>query len=83
MLTISAIIIGVVFGFLSGGLFLAGVTTAETAIGISGGVVETVLGAVALTAQRSRPCITQGTFCATCGRILPASRCFPIPSGGF
>jgi hypothetical protein len=53
VLTVSAIISGAVFGFASGGLFLAGVTTAGTAVGIAGGVVETVLGALALNDQRS------------------------------
>jgi hypothetical protein len=34
-------------------LFLAAAATAGSAVGISGGVVETVLGALALNAQRS------------------------------
>jgi hypothetical protein len=55
VLTVSAIISGAVFGFMSGGLFLAGAATAGTALGISGGVVETVLGALALNDQRSAP----------------------------
>ena len=55
VLTVSAIISGAVFGFLSGGLVLAGAGTAGTALAISGGVVETGFGAVALTAHRSAP----------------------------
>lgn len=55
-LTLSAIVVGAVFGFASGGLFLAGVTTAGTAVSLSGGVVEGVLGAIGLAEDRS------GTF---------------------
>ncbi len=51
-LTLSAILAGAIFGFASGGLFLAGVSTAGTAVSISGGVVETVLAAIGLSADR-------------------------------
>lgn len=47
-LTVSAIIGGAVLGFASGGLFLAGAGTAGTAMSITGGVVETLLGILAL-----------------------------------
>jgi hypothetical protein len=51
-LTIAAIISGALFGFLSGGLFLAGAATAGTASSIAGGVVQTVFGSVALSQER-------------------------------
>lgn len=52
LLTVTAILTGAVFGFASGGLFLAGVSTAGTAVGLSGGLVETILGTVALNEDR-------------------------------
>ncbi|HJT22522.1 MAG TPA: hypothetical protein VJ746_18770 [Nitrospira sp.] len=53
-LTLSAILAGAIFGFASGGLFLAGVSTAGTAVSISGGVVETVLASIGLSVDRSQ-----------------------------
>jgi hypothetical protein len=51
ILTVSAIVGGAVFGFASGGLFLAGASTAGSAVSIAGGVVETFLGILALNEE--------------------------------
>ncbi|HEU4684897.1 MAG TPA: hypothetical protein VFS39_10390 [Nitrospira sp.] len=53
-LTLSAILAGAVFGFASGGLFLAGASTAGTAVSLSGGVVETVLAGFGLAQDRTQ-----------------------------
>jgi hypothetical protein len=55
LLTIAAIISGALFGFLSGGLFLAGASTAGTAAGITGGVVQTAFGSIALAQHGVHP----------------------------